>query len=202
METKIKNSKKCIFCGKINYRDSDFCSKKCYQKGFYNHNRDVILMKEREKNKKKSKWRLCIICNKKFIVSKYVSGQICCSKKCTYKNSKDKILQNQKTTIGRIKHNLRGRLNRAIKSNYKSGSAVRDLGCSIEELKIHLESQFQLGMSWDNWSRIGWHIDHIKPLSSFNLENIEEFKKACHYSNLQPLWAQDNISKGAKYGRD
>lgn len=95
---------------------------------------------------------------------------------------------------------LRIRLNSAINGNYKTGSAVSDLGCSIEELKKHLESQFQEGMSWDNWTRDGWHIDHIIPLASFDLSNSEEFKKACHYTNLQPLWAEDNLSKGVING--
>jgi hypothetical protein len=91
--------------------------------------------------------------------------------------------------------NLRSRLNKAIKGNYKLGSAVKDLGCSINELREYLEVQFQPGMTWNNWSRDGWHIDHIKPLSSFNLTNREELLKAVHYSNLQPLWAKDNLVK-------
>jgi len=93
---------------------------------------------------------------------------------------------------------LRGRLRSAIKNNYKSGSAVRDLGCSIPQLRIYLESKFQPGMTWDNWSYKGWHIDHIIPLSSFNLENREELLKAVNFANLQPLWAKDNISKNNK----
>lgn len=91
---------------------------------------------------------------------------------------------------------LRARLNQALKNNYKSGSAVSDLGCSIEELKKHLESQFESGMTWDNWSRTGWHIDHINPLSGFDLTNYEQLKEACRYINLQPMWASENISKG------
>lgn len=93
---------------------------------------------------------------------------------------------------------IRQRLGKAITSCAKKGSAVADLGCSIPELKSYLESKFQPGMSWDNWSRTGWHIDHIIPLSSFDLENREEFLKAVHYTNLQPLWAVDNLRKGAK----
>ncbi len=69
-------------------------------------------------------------------------------------------------------------------------------GCSTKELKVHLESQFQEGMTWDNWSLKGWHIDHIKSLASFDLINKEELLKACNYTNLQPLWAFDNLSKG------
>jgi hypothetical protein len=82
---------------------------------------------------------------------------------------------------------LRNRLRSAIKNNAKRGSAVKDLGCSVPELKIYLESKFQEGMSWDNWTWNGWHVDHIIPLNSFDLSNREEFLKACHYTNLQPL---------------
>jgi hypothetical protein len=98
----------------------------------------------------------------------------------------------------KLRSALRCRLKEAIKNNQKSGSAVRDLGCSIEELKTHLESKFLPGMTWDNWSRDGWHIDHIVPLASFDLSDPEQLKKACHYTNLQPLWAKDNIRKGDK----
>jgi hypothetical protein len=91
---------------------------------------------------------------------------------------------------------LRNRLNSAIKKQWKNGSAIRDLGCTVEELKIRLESNFQEGMNWGNYGRHGWHIDHILPLSKFDLSDPEQLKKACHYTNLQPLWAKDNISKG------
>jgi len=98
-----------------------------------------------------------------------------------------------------LKFALRGRLHHAIRDGQKAGSAVRDLGCTIEELKSYLESKFQPGMTWDNWSRDGWHIDHIRPLSSFDLTDREQFLQACHYTNLQPLWAKDNLSKGAAW---
>jgi hypothetical protein len=94
---------------------------------------------------------------------------------------------------------LRSRLAHAIREGHhklKCGSHVIDLGCSIEELKEYLESKFLPGMSWNNWSKTGWHVDHVKPLSAFNLILPEEFKVACHYTNLQPLWAKDNLSKG------
>jgi hypothetical protein len=97
----------------------------------------------------------------------------------------------------RLADSLRNRLNRAIHGSYRGGSAVRDLGCTIPELINYLESKFQPGMNWANWGIKGWHIDHIKPLSSFNLSDPEQVRIACHYTNLQPLWATDNLSKGA-----
>ena len=97
---------------------------------------------------------------------------------------------------------LRSRLLSAIKRsnklNYnKVGSAVRDLGCSLEQLKTHLESRFSPGMTWDNHGE--WHIDHIRPLSKFDLTDRKQLKEACHYSNLQPLWRHDNLSKSNRY---
>ena len=94
----------------------------------------------------------------------------------------------------KLAKNLRTRLNTAIKGDYKSGSAVRDLGCTIEFLKQHLETQFKDGMNWENHGKV-WHIDHIEPLCSFDLTNREQLLKACHYTNLQPLFKQDNWKK-------
>lgn len=104
----------------------------------------------------------------------------------------------------KISYYLRNRLNKAISNNQKNGSAIRDLGGSIELLKRHLESKFHANpktgelMTWDNWTTDGWHIDHIKPLAQFNLSDREQLLRACHYTNLQPLWAKDNLSKGAR----
>jgi hypothetical protein len=92
---------------------------------------------------------------------------------------------------------LRSRLNRAITDNYKRGSAVNTLGCSIEQLKQHLEIQFRDGMSWSNRGT-HWHIDHKKPLSSFDLTDPDQFTEACHYTNLQPLLVHENLLKGGK----
>lgn len=91
---------------------------------------------------------------------------------------------------------LRRRLRDTIKGKYKSGSAVKLLGCMIEEFVIHLENQFTDGMTWQNHGMYGWHIDHILPLSSFDLEDPKQLAIACHYTNLQPLWACDNLRKG------
>ena len=94
------------------------------------------------------------------------------------------------------KGRLRGRLRKTIQlKKFSKKSKTSDIiGCSWEQLKDHIESQFVGGMAWEN--RNLWHIDHIVPLSS--AKTIEELEKLCHYTNLQPLWASDNMSKGAK----
>lgn len=99
----------------------------------------------------------------------------------------------------RIRNRLRHRISTAIRKGYKSGSAVNDLGCSVEEFRSYIEERFQEGMSWDNWGKTTWHLDHIKPLSHFDLRNREEFVEAVHYTNIQPLWARDNLRKNDRW---
>lgn len=97
----------------------------------------------------------------------------------------------------KLKNNLRNRLNAALKNNSCKSSVLTYIGCSIDELKEYLESKFELGMTWDNHSSFGWHIDHIKPLNSFSCDD-QDLYKSWHYTNLQPLWAKDNLKKGSK----
>ena len=81
----------------------------------------------------------------------------------------------------------------------KNNKTMELVGCSKKFLKEHLEKQFKPGMNWSNHSLRGWHVDHIRPLSKFNCTDPKELKKACHYSNLQPLWADENLKKKDKY---
>ena len=92
---------------------------------------------------------------------------------------------------------LRIRLLQAIKGAVKTGSAVKLLGCTVDCARQHIETQFKEGMHWGNYGE--WHIDHKTPLSWFDLSIPEELEKACHYSNLQPLWREENISKGNRF---
>lgn len=102
--------------------------------------------------------------------------------------------EKRKTDVNyRLKCILRTRLLRAVTQNHKQSSMIDLLGCTIDELKTHLENQFTEGMTWDNQGE--WHIDHIKPCASFNLALLSEQQKCFHYSNLQPLWAKDNLEK-------
>jgi hypothetical protein len=79
----------------------------------------------------------------------------------------------------------------------KSKRTQEIIGCSYEELKTYIENQFTEGMTWDNYGMDGWHVDHIKPLAMANSE--EEIIASNHYSNLQPMWALDNLKKGATF---
>jgi len=74
------------------------------------------------------------------------------------------------------------------------------VGCDVDTLRAHLERQFVDGMTWENQGE--WHIDHVRPCASFNLDNEDERHKCFHYTNLQPLWGPDNLSKNAFYDED
>lgn len=95
---------------------------------------------------------------------------------------------------------LRSLVIAAIKKQFGSKAyRTHDLiGCTVPELMAHLELQFAEGMTWENHGRDGWHIDHIRPCASFDLTDPEQQRQCFHYSNLQPLWAADNIRKGAR----
>lgn len=94
--------------------------------------------------------------------------------------------------------NIRTRISNylKLKNIAKNNSTYNLVGLLPNELKIHLEKKFTNGMTWKNYGFYGWHIDHIIPLSSAKTE--EEIYKLCHYTNLQPLWAVDNLKKGCK----
>lgn len=85
----------------------------------------------------------------------------------------------------------------------KSASTLTLLGCTIRQLRDHLESQFGPGMTWDNYGLRGWHIDHKRPCASFDLTDPEQQAACFHFSNLQlqPLWAEENLRKGARIGQ-
>lgn len=98
----------------------------------------------------------------------------------------------------RLISNLRVRLWHALKRTNarRSNRTLALVGCSVAFLRTHLESQFKVGMSWDNYGE--WHVDHIRPCASFNLSDPIQQRICFHYSNLQPLWEQENHIKSAK----
>lgn len=180
-EYKEKNKQK-IQINNKSYRETHKEQIKNYDKIYRNNNKEKLrnyrkIHQESIKDQKKDYYTL----NKEHILSR--------QKK--YEKNRREIDINYK-----ILCNLRRRLNHTIKNNYKSTSTINLLGCSIKQLKEYLESHFKQGMSWSNYGK--WHIDHIKPCASFDLSKPNEQSKCFHYSNLQPLWAEDNLSKHDK----
>lgn len=89
---------------------------------------------------------------------------------------------------------LRNRLGRLLRGNPRRGSFVRDLGCSVVELRRHIEKQFAADFAWANWGAL-WELDHIRPLVSFDLTDRDQFLAACHYTNLRPLGIEQHRAK-------
>jgi hypothetical protein len=121
-------------------------------------------------------------------------------KRRIYERNKRKTDLNYK-----LSDNLRRRVRKVLDGKCKSKKTMDLIGCSADFLKKYLENQFQPGMSWNNYGNPNgdhsecWHMDHIVPCASFDdLDDPKQQQKCFHYSNLQPLWAKDNMSKGAK----
>lgn len=117
-------------------------------------------------------------------------------------NIKKKRVERYKNDIKfRITCILRGRLKESIRKYRDKGakykSAMVLLGCDMDEFIKYIESMFRDGMKWENYGDM-WHIDHKMPINSFDMTNKEEQEKCFHYTNLQPLLAKENLSKGCK----
>ncbi len=120
--------------------------------------------------------------------------------------NKDKVLEYNRTankkrmadSAYRVIHSVRGSIWKILKGKVKTSGAFRFLDYSYDELRSHLERQFLTGMTWDNYGE--WHVDHIRPISSFDIKSAgdEDFNVCWSLSNLRPLWATDNQSKWAK----
>jgi len=96
----------------------------------------------------------------------------------------------------KISTGLRQELRLYLFTKYKCKKITSLIGCSQEELRNYFESKFANGMTWKNYGYDGWHIDHIVPCIKFDLTQPSEQAKCFHYTNLQPLWKNDNLSKG------
>lgn len=106
----------------------------------------------------------------------------------------DENFKNRRKFHNKLQVILRGlREKKVINNNFNFY-----LGCKTEEFQSHIEKLFKSGMTWENYGKDGWHIDHVIPKSKFNLIDDEEIKKCFNYSNLQPLWEFENRIKGNK----
>lgn len=182
-------------------------------KTYKSNNKDIIKIKRREKyliNKEKisdkcKEYRLKnsdkikLAKNKYYLENKEAISIKGKQYKLTNKDNRNKRERERRETdsLHKLKCNIRGLIGGSIrKQGYSKDSRTCEiLGCSFEEFKIHLENKFTEGMNWDNAGK--WHLDHIIPISS--AKNEEDIIKLNHYTNFQPLWAIDNLTKGNRY---
>jgi len=171
--------------------NKEYCSKKTkeyhkknkdkirqYHKEYYEENKEYFSKKTKEYNEKN-----------KDKIKEYRKNY-----KCEHNKTPQKCMICKPNTY--LVNLERRRIHRLL-NRKKDKHTTEYLGCNGKELYNHLEKQFKDGMTWENKGE--WHIDHIRPCASFNLELEEEIMKCFHYTNLQPLWATDNLSKSNKY---
>ena len=170
-KNKLRNKQKEYYQNNL---DKEHIRKKKYRETLKKDKLIIIPKTKKEIKDKKQEW----INNNRELINK--------NKRYRYKND----------IFYKLRFNVRNRLNNYLKLNniQKKNKTFDLLGCSPEFLKEYLENQFTNGMNWNN--RMEWHIDHIIPLSSVKKE--EEIYQLCHYTNLQPLWAEDNLKKSNK----
>jgi hypothetical protein len=121
-------------------------------------------------------------------------------RECSRKKNTSYTRERRKDPLIKLIENLRKRTRIAImnKKGIKSKTTQELLGCDWETVRMYIAKQFRDGMTWENYGRKGWHIDHILPCASFDLTKIDEQKKCFHYTNLQPLWWWENLKKSDK----
>lgn len=163
-------------------RLDNYCKKcrQCFTNNYYNKNvdaqRERVKQYQRDNQDKVAQTR-----------SKRVS-------KMNEYQRKYKLARFHSEPLFKLICNLRRSTSMSFKGLRKDKKTIELLGCSLEEARVHLEASFSQGMSWLNYGK--WHVDHIIPISS--AKNKEQLEKLWHYSNLQPLWAKDNLSKSDK----
>jgi hypothetical protein len=173
---KVSNCKICV----SNYQNERKELKKEYDKNYRIVNKIKIDKRTSEYNQK----------NKELISLRKLNW---------YRKNKNRInkkLSDRKKLdpIFKLKTLYRSKINKILGSNREKTFDL--IGCTPIELKLHIEGQFKENMCWENHGPMGWHIDHIMPLSS--AKNEDELKKLCHYTNLQPLWWFENLEKRDK----
>jgi hypothetical protein len=158
--------------------------KAVYAKQYYAANRDRLLTNAKVYQKNNPE------------VARKASGR-------WYKKNKTKVRRYVRTRAKtdpyfRLKRNLRSRMNAALRGKAGSASTENLLGAPFYKVREHIASLFKEGMTWENYAHNTWHVDHKLPVVSFDLNDLSQQKKCFHYTNLQPLWAMDNLMKGAK----
>jgi hypothetical protein len=178
--------KYCKICGRNRVKKYNDSHKQ--QRAEYDHNRYINNIDNIKKYRNSKRG---IEVRKKQDRKRIKSGAKCKYAKNRYKNDVN----------FRVKNCLSSCIRNVLKKQkvIKNCRTIQLLGCSIEEFRIYIESQFKLGMNWGNYGRNGWHLDHIIPCAYFDLSDINQQKKCFHYTNFQPLWESENIKKGSNY---
>jgi hypothetical protein len=209
----------CFFSKNNTTKDKLHCScKECDKKKYFeNRERNIVNMRNYKKNNskklqeyylqnqenykqyRKSKKDLIKVYMKEYYLNNLEKRKKYLESTKQERNLKRNISEKKRRnsdSLFKLKIYVRNRIGFYLKKNTfsKRNNTFKIVGCSPQELKIYLEQKFIYGMSWNNQGE--WHIDHIIPLSSAKTE--EELYKLCHFTNLQPLWATDNIQKGSK----
>ncbi len=193
---KHKSKKKKEFEISVTEKECGKCKKIKLSKDFYPHRRISDGLQSN-----------CKECHKEKVRKQYETRGHKIRKKTNeyYHNNKEELAPKRRAYHKRkmledprykMTRRLRSRLRDALtKKSWKKDTHFADyIGCTLDELKIWIENKFQSGMDWSNHGK--WHYDHIIPLCS--ADTIEDLYKLCHYTNIQPLWAGDNWTKGGK----
>jgi hypothetical protein len=113
--------------------------------------------------------------------------------------TRKRLREKRKDPFFRMIASMRSRISKEISGGFqKPDSTIKALGCSFGFFKTWIESKFLPGMSWENYGRHGWHLDHVREVCTFEISDPEQFSACCHYTNLQPLWADQNLKKEHK----
>jgi hypothetical protein len=172
---------------------------------YYEENKELILLRKKQrlatqKEKIAERDRLYHQANKERM-EKYYKEYYLKNRDKVAEKRKKRILQHGRkyTTNSKIKHNISARIRVELKKHgmTKNQKSLDYCGCTVAFLIDYLATQFTSGMAWDNYGE--WHIDHIRPCASFDLTDPEQQKQCFHYTNLQPLWAEDNLRKSDKW---
>jgi hypothetical protein len=118
------------------------------------------------------------------------------NRKILSKKELERMKTDENFRIRKLIRNIVYKAVNRIAKNKKHFSSIEQVGCSVDFFRDYIKQKFKPGMTWDNYGK--WHIDHIIPCSSFDLTDPKQQKRCNHFSNLQPLWAYENLSKGNK----
>lgn len=187
----------CLHCGgefQTNHHSKITCSAKCAKSERAEKNRQTVWISKK-----------CCECGNEFRPFGNLPNILTCSKKCSrarYNKNRQKWQSHRyhSDPAFRLGQCMKQRIYKVLRptSLKKAGrKTIAMIGCSIEFLREHLQQKFKEGMAWNNYGT-HWQVDHILPISSFNLNNPEHQRKVFHYSNLQPLWAMENLAKSNK----